>query len=217
MARAQHPIVLQKLNQWNDATPTPSDKTLKMEVLSTAKTLHSSSDACSTSEVLIEQIHPATAERFVFSSILSQRMRNAWTVIARLPGCDNIPARYMIMQNMDDSLRTIRVNRGVSYAWDSLISDTLPLVRITALAALKRKGIDCKEDPGFKLGVTRIASEGQDLGRDLFGVRYKGNWGEIWPIQTCDQKVEIAVSFTADGDGGAYSHIPGDKVVILPK
>jgi len=216
-AHAQHPIVLQKLNEWNEATPPPDNETFKKEVLSTAQSLYSPSAACSTSQVLIEELQPATAERFVFSAVLNRTIRNAWTVIARLPGCDDVPARYMIMRNADDSIRTIRVNRGISYAWDSLISDTLPLVRLAALTALKGKGIDCGTEAKFKLGVTRIASEGKDLGGDSFGVRYAGTWSEIWPIETCNRKVEVRVDFTADGDGGAYSHIPGGQVAILPK
>ncbi|MFK4792106.1 hypothetical protein [Sphingobium sp. ZW T5_29] len=217
LAHAQHPLVLQKLNERNEAAPAPGIDLLKKEVLSTAISIQDSNGTCSNSEVIIDRIHPATGDRFVFSAVLSQRMRNAWTINARLPKCDNMPARYMLMQNMDGSIRTIRVNRGVSYAWDSLIGDTLPLVRLAANVALKRKGIDCNEGSKFKLGVTRIASESQDLGSDLFGIRYIGSWSEIWPIETCSQTVEVLVNFTADGDGGAYSRMPGDKVAVLPK
>lgn len=214
-AHAQHALVLQKLNEWNDAAPAPSNERLKTEVLSTATNIYGSGDTCSNSEVQIDLVHPATAERFVFSAVLNQRMRNAWTVTARLPGCDSVPVRYMIMQNMDQSVRTIRVNRGVSYAWDSLINYTLPLAHLAALAALKRDGIDCADDAGFKFGVTRIASEDEGLGDDVFGVRYVGTWGEIWPIEACDRTVEVLVNFTADGDGGAYLDIPGDQIAVL--
>ncbi len=216
-SKAQHQLVLQKLTEWNEAAPVLSSEKLQEEVLSTAKQIYPSSDACSKSEAIIDRIHPATADRFVFNAVLRQQMHNAWTVIARLPGCDTFPVRYMVMQNNDSSLKTIRVNRGISYAHDSLIGDTLPLALLTATSALQRKGANCEAGAKFKLGVTRIESEEDGLGTDMFGVRYAGSWGEIWPIETCDQTVEVLVKFTADGDGGAYTDLPGDQISILSK
>jgi len=216
-SNAQHPLVLQKLTEWNEAAPVLSNERIQREVVSTAKEIYPPSDACSNSVVIIDGIHPATADRFVFNGLLRQQMHNAWTVIARLPGCDTVPVRYMIMQNKDKSLRTIRVNRGISYAHDSLITDTLPFVQLVATSALQREGINCEVDAIFKLGVTRIESEGDGLGADLFGVRYTGSWHETWPIETCGRTVEVLVKFTADGDGGAYYNLPSDQISILPR
>ncbi|MEP3225409.1 MAG: hypothetical protein ABJO01_05500 [Parasphingorhabdus sp.] len=213
----QHQLVLEKLNQWNNAAPVLSNEELQEAVHSTAKQIYPASKACAESAVTLDRVHPATANRFVFRAVLRQQMRNAWTVTARLPGCDTVPVRYMVMQNNDNSLKTIRVNRGKSYAHDSLISDTLPLALLAATGALQRKGIGCDAKDKFKLGVTRIKSETDGLGPDIFGVRYAGHWAEIWPIEICDQTVEILVKFKADGDGGAFTDLPGDQISILPK
>lgn len=214
-SKAQHPLVLQKLTEWNDAAPVLSNEKLRQEVLGAAKNRYSTSDACSNSEVIIDRVHPATADRFIFLGLVKQQLRNAWTVNTRLPGCDEAPVRFMVIQNKDNSLKTIRVNRGISYAWDSLISDTLPNAHIAAVARLKRAKHECELGSKFKLGVTQLKSEGDGLGADVFGVRYTGSWDEIWPIITCGKTVEVLIKFTADGDGGAFSNLPGDQAVIL--
>lgn len=214
-ASAQHSLVLEKLEEWNGAAPEPGSETLKAEILKAAGAIYETRDDCTTSAVLIEQVHPATAERFVFSAILNRRLRNAWTVTARLPGCDHAPARYMVMQNIAEDLSTVRVNRGISYAWDSLFGDTLPLAHLAALAVLAHQGTACDEGAGFRLGVTRVAAEAENLGEDMFGVRYEGSWSEVWPIEACDRTVEVTVNFTADGDGGAFLDIPGEAVTVV--
>jgi len=122
----------------------------------------------------------------------------------------------MLLQDTDKSFETIRVNRGVSYAWESLISDTLPLASMAAYVALKQHGQECDLDGGATLGVTRLASEDVDLGEDVYGARYSGSWAEIWPMTLCGKTVEVRVDFRADGDGGAYTDLPGDDVRILP-
>ena len=215
--QAQHPLVLQKLNEWNDAAPVPSTEKLKEQIQSTAREVYELNDACASSAIFVDRIHPATADRFVFNALIRKQMRNAWTLIVRMPGCDAAPVRYMVMQDTDDSLKTIRVNRGISYASDSLISDALPSARIAADIALNRAGVSCEIADDFKLGVIRIESEEEGLGADLFGVRYTGSWDEVWPIETCGRIAEVLVKFTADGDGGAYFHVPGDQVKILPR
>ncbi len=116
---------------------------------------------------------------------------------------------------MDDTLRSIRVNLGASYSWDSLIGDTLPLAAIAAYGALKRNGDDCDLTEVPNLGVIRVTSESDALGPDAFGIRYAGSWSEVWPLTFCEKQLEVTIDFTADGDGGAYTKIPGDKVRVI--
>ena len=214
---AQHPLVLQKLNEWNNAAPAPNSDEFIEEIRKSSKKIYGSNEACAASSIAIEEVYPATADRYVFGALIRRQLRNAWTVTARLPGCDAAPVRFMVMQHNDKSLRTIRVNRGASYAHDSLIGDTLPLAVLAASSKMKREGISCDVGDDFNLGVTRIGSEEDGLGRNIFGVRYKGSWSEIWPINMCGRTVEVSVKFTADGDGGAYTNLKGDKVTLLPK
>jgi hypothetical protein len=213
---AQHPMILAKLNEWNDAAPVPDKEILRTEVRAKAGEIYGGKDACINSDIVIDAIEPATADRFAFNAIVGRMLRNAWFVTARLPGCDLAPVRYMILQNTDNSLQTVRVNRGMSYAWDSLIGDTLPAAQVAAAAALKRQGVTCSLTEKPTLGVIQIASKEPSLGKNIFGIRYSGSWVEVWPIEACKRTVEVLIQFTADGDGGAFTHIPGDKTRVLP-
>lgn len=215
-AQAQHSVVLQKLTEWDAAAAAPSEDELRGEILTAVERAYGSR-ICLTAPLIIEAVAPATAERFVFSAVVRQQLRNAWTVTARLPGCDTAPARFMVMQDKANRLRSIRVNRGESYAWDSLIGDTLPMAQIAAVAALKRAKIECPATADSKLGAIRIDKAEPGLGRDVFGVRYAGSWAEIWPLELCGRSVEVLVTFTADGDGGAYTNVPGDRVRLIPR
>ena len=215
VARAQHPMILQKLMDWNRVAPVPMDEVVRREVLRAAVPLYPSQPDCPASAVVVDQVRPATAERYTFNAVLNGRVRNAWTVTARLPACDEAPVRYMIWEDAAGDHRTIRVNRGESHAWDSLIGDTLPLARLAAEGALRRAGATCPAQPSATLGVTRVIAEGAALGADVFGIRYSGDWSEVWPIGLCGRTVEVRVDFTADGDGGAFTDLPGRHVVVL--
>ena len=210
--RAQHALVVQKLTELNQATPPLSSDELKSELRRLAATLYDKTESCVGSDIAIAGVQPATADRYVFAATLSGQLRNGWFVTARLQGCDTAPVRFLVMRDNSDQLTTIRVNRGISYAWDSLIGDTLPLARLAAAAALKREGTDCADSARGALQEARIASRGADLGTDVFGARYTGSWAEVWPIKMCDRTIEVTVEFTTDGDGGAYTNIPGDRI-----
>ena len=214
-AHAQHPLVMQRLSALNRAAPAPSQQTLSDEVAKTADTLYAARNGCARSGLAIEQVLPATAERYVFNNAIKGQVRNGWTVTVRHPACDPAPVRYMVVQDSAGALRTTRVNRGVSYAHDSLIGDTLPLAVLAAELFLKRSNIPCNEPTKAQLGVMRIDSATPDLGQDVLGVRYKGTWTEVWPLTMCGQTIEVPVAFTADGDGGAYNNIKGASIRLL--
>lgn len=216
VAQAQHPLVTQRLTELNAATPPPSQQIVSDQIAKTADSLYAAKRGCAKAGLTLERILPATAERYVFSGAVSRQIRNGWTVIARHPGCDESPVRYMIVQDAGGVLRTTRVNRGLSYAHDSLIADTFPLAGLAAEAFLSRSKIACREPNKAKLGVTRIEGAASDLGPDVMGVRYKGSWTEIWPMSVCGEMLEVSVLFTPDGDGGAYTNIKGDLIKRLP-
>lgn len=215
-SNAQHPLILNKLNAWNDASPQPPNDVLHSLVQEKAQEIYAGDDVCSRSQLSIVSVGPATADRFAFTGLIQGRLKNAWFVVTRNPDCEDSTTRYMIIQNIDDSFHTVRVNRGNSYAWESLIGDTFPLAKIAAVTTLMSNQIDCAIDSDAELGVVRVSSEDEQLGEDTFGIRYSGSWSEIWPISVCGRVVEVFVSFRADGDGGAYSDLPGDKRQILP-
>lgn len=215
-AHAQHPLVLNRLNEWNEAAPAPDKSTLEAAIRKKATEIYATKAECAGSAATITKIEPAIADRYAFNALSRRAIRNAWFVTTQMSGCDKAPVRYMVIQRTDNGLNAIRVNRGLSYAWDSLLGDTVPSASLAAIAALKRRGFDCDTGSASSLGVVRIASEEPGLGVDTFGIRYKGGWSEIWPITICKRTAEVLVRFTADGDGGAFTHIPGDKIQILP-
>ena len=110
----------------------------------------------------------------------------------------------MVIEGVDGRMNTIRVNRGVSYAPDFLIGDTLPMVMIAAENKFSQHKVTCVSDAKATLEIVRIEKKEADLKPAAFGVRYSGSWSEVWPIEKCNHVIEIPVAFTADGDGGAY-------------
>lgn len=215
-AYAQNALVLRKLAEWNDASHAPSEQVIKVALQETAEKLYSQTAPCLGSGITISRVEPATADRYAFQGRISGTLKNAWFVTVQIPKCDTAPVRFMLLQQADNSLQSVRVNRGVSYAWESLLSDTFPLARLAADAALKQKGVNCGPEEKAVLGVTRILSEEPGLEPVQFGIRYKGSWNEVWPIELCNHTVEVVVQFTADGDGGAYNRTLGTQTRVLP-
>ncbi len=211
-AAAQHPLVVTKLKELDAAAPPPSRQIVATLVLKSAATIYASKPKCAATGLTLETLMPATSERQVFAGAVRGQVRNAWTVMARHPACDEAQVRYMVVQDGGGALRSFRVNRGLSLAHESLIGDTFPLAVLAAKAFLKRTNVSCAEPKKPQLGIIRIAEEEGDLGPDTFGVRYKGSWTEIWPIGLCGETVEVPVHFTADGDGGAYTNMKGAGV-----
>jgi hypothetical protein len=210
-AHAQHPLVMQRLTELNAAAPPLSQQVLTAQVTTAAEKLYADRPGCVASGLVLDKPASAVAERSVFTGALNRQLRGGWTVLARHPACDPAPVRYMVVQDAGGAFRTFRVNRGQSHAHESLIGDTWPLVILSAEAFLARAKIACKDGKAAKLGVTRIADE-SELGPDLFGVRYKGSWTEIWPVEICSETLDVSIIFTADGDGGAYTNIKGDQI-----
>jgi len=206
-AQAQHPLVLQKFSALNAATPQPPDEVLLAQVKLAAQRIYPENGRCLERGVTLVAAQPATADRYVSTEALYNRLRNAWTVTVRHQGCDPANVRYMVIEGLDGQMNTIRVNRGVSYAHDSLIGDTLPMVMIAADAKFSQAGVTCGGDAKARLGVIRIEKEEAGLQAAVFGVRYSGSWSEIWPIEKCGYVIDLPVSFTADGDGGAYYRV----------
>lgn len=210
-ASGQHPLVKQKLMDLNAAAPPPAGEVVRAKIVEAAKAVYPDKPDCTAAGLTIEPLAPATAERSVFNGALSRHLRNGWTVIAHHPNCDDAPVRYMIVEDAAGALRTIRVNRGQSYAHESLIADTWRVAVMGVSAFLTRMKTPCEDWQSAKLGVTRVVEE-QGLGPDILGVRYAGSWTEIWPVTMCGETIEIAIIFTADGDGGASYQIPGARI-----
>lgn len=214
-AAAQNPVVLEVHNKWNSAAPPPSAEVTTNQVMKAAKEAQKKLGGCLPTSAVVEGISPATGVRFIVEGILARRIKNGWTVVARHPNCDNGPVRYTMSQDSSGGFSTIRTNRGQSLANESLIGDTYSRAIFLADVVLTRAKIKCDILSAI-MGVTRVDKEEPGLGPDVFGVRYKGSWSEIWPIILCGRTVEVNVRFTADGDGGAYTGIKEENAKLLP-
>lgn len=213
--QAQHPIILQRLTAWNAAAPQPAAATIRAQVMNAAIASQKRFGGCVPARTIIDGVAPATSAKFVFQGIIAGRLENGWTVTAHHPNCGSTPVRYTISQDSAGALATIRTNRGLSLANESLIGDTWPLAVVQAIATAKRNGVECAAT-NPNLGTTRVVKEEPGLGADVYGVRYTGSWSEVWPVELCGRTVEVTVRFTADGDGGAYTDLTGSEAKLLP-
>lgn len=211
LAQAHHPLVTQRLQQIDGAAPAPAEDAVRALVAATAQKAYSDKPKCVAAGLTLDKLLPAAAERSVFGPAIQGTLRNGWTVVARHPQCDAAPVRYMIVQDAAGAMRAFRVNRGQSHAHESLIGDTWPLVKVAAEQYLRREKIACGNSDDAKLGVMRVADD-HEAGPDLYGVRYTGSWSEIWPVEMCGQALDGEVLLSPDGDGGAYTSIPGDRI-----
>lgn len=211
---AQHPLVLERLRNWDTAVPAPKTEVAAAEVTKAAAAIQKRGGGCLATSTIVESITSATGVRFVLQSVIAGQIKNAWTIVARHPNCGEV-VRYTMVQDNGDNFSVIRTNRGRSHANESLIGDTFPLAALQAAATLNRAGTRC--DPqSATLGVTRITKEEPDLGPETYGVRYSGSWSEAWPVALCGRTIEVGIRFTADGDGGAYQDLKGIEAKLLP-
>lgn len=215
-AKAQPPILVQQFAKWDAAAPMPPPDQIILQIRAAAQRIYASDGGCILDDIRIVSTNPATAERYVFNGILSKSVRNGWHITVRHNKCDVAEVRYLITQDSSGNLDTIRVNRGVSFAHDSLIGDAYPMATLAAHSVLRVAKVKCDETSEKELGVVRIEHQSDDLGSAAYGVRYKGSWTEIWPIKMCNRTVEMPVQFTADGDGGAYFSAKGSAAKLLP-
>lgn len=104
-AQAQHPLILERLKNWNSAAPQPDGQIISKEVRAAAAKIYVARNGCDASALTIENTRPATADRFAFTSVIQGTMRNAWFVTTSIPQCDVAPVRFMIMQSADGSFQ----------------------------------------------------------------------------------------------------------------
>jgi len=214
-ASAQHPMVLAKLQEINAAAPQPSTDQIKAAIAITAKAFGEANKTCVPTEIVVGEVAPITGARDVLGAVLAGQARNAWSAYVTHGGCEGKePFRYMIVQKSDGSLVAPLVNEGRTFANPSIMRDTSAQAAIAALQKAKSADAACTGEQ-MKMGPTRIARQSQDLGPEVFGVRYVGSWSEVWRFETCGKRLDVSVEFTPDGDGGAYTNIKGQDVAIV--
>ncbi len=153
-----------------------------------------------------------TGAPFLFSMVLAGNVNNAWRVYVQYEGCDdNMIQRFAVIDTNEGKRIALPINAGRSLTSIKLMRDTSPSAGLQAAIAAKKRKPDC-DAKDMELLLTRVINEGEDLGPEIYGVRYVGNWTESWRVKTCGLTFDVPIGFTADGDGGAYTNIKGDAV-----
>lgn len=215
VAFAQHPLVLAKLQELNTKAPQPSIAELKAAISLTAKASGGANATCVPSGVVLGEVAPVTGARDILPAVLGGELRNAWSVYVTHRGCPGTnPFRYMVVQKSDGNLLAPMVNEGKTYANPSIMRDTSAQAAIAALQKARSLDAACTGEM-MKMGPTKVTAQSDDLGPDLFGARYVGSWSESWRFETCGRTFEVPVEFRSDGDGGAYTNIKSDQVVVV--
>lgn len=213
---AQHPMVLDKLNELNAKAPQPSMAELEQAVAAMAKAYSEHNKSCAPTSLRLSEVAPITGARGILQAVMAGKLRNAWTVYASYGGCSgNNAFRYIIVQKADGSLQAALVNEGRTLANPSIMRDTSAIAAMTALQRGRSLDPGCTGDK-MTMGPTRVVEQSKDLGPEVYGARYVGNWTEIWRFETCGKKFDVPIQFTPDGDGGAYTNIKADAVTVVP-
>lgn len=212
---AQHPMVLAKLQELNAAAPQPPGDQIKSAVAATAKAFGEANKVCVPTDIVLGEVAPITGAREILGAVMAGQVRNAWSVYATHSGCKGKePFRYMVVQKSDGSLLAPQVNEGRTFANPSIMRDTSAGAALAALQKAKTVDPACTGQ-GMKMGPTRVTAQSKDLGPDVFGARYVGSWTEVWQFEICGKTMDVTIDFTPDGDGGAYTNIKGQEVVIV--
>lgn len=215
-ALAQQPLVLQKITALNAGAPQPAMADLQIAVVTNAKAYAAAKASCSPTSVTIAEVAPITGAGVILQSVLSGKIRNAWTLYASHAGCPgDKEIRYMVLQLPDGSLKAARVNQGHALANPAIMRDASTTAALAALARAKALDPACKGDD-MTMGPTRVITKSKDLGPEIFGVRYVGGWSEVWQFRTCGKSFNVPIDFAADGDGGAYTNVKASGVTAAP-
>lgn len=214
-ALAQHPLVAARLQQINAAAPPPSPDRIRAELAAVAARGGQANNACVPSEIVLAEITPITGATGIFQATLNGQLRNAWTAYATHRGCPGDPlVRYLIIERSDGNLAVAPVNEGRTYANPTIMRDASASAALAALQEARTIDAGCSGDD-MAMGRTAVVGESDDLGPDVFGVRYVGSWTESWRFRTCGRDFDVRVEFRADGDGGAFFNISGDQVTVV--
>lgn len=171
-ASAQNAVVLAKISELNEAHPTLRSEDAIASIMETATAAAEANGTCIPSGISIEKPSPITGVRNLLSGVLSGQVRNGWAVYANFEGCGKIDVRkYSVIEFANGVRRAIFVNSGRLIANMSISRDTNMPAALAAFQIARKNDPDCRS-VGMQMLGTRIVAESDDLGPDLYGVRY---------------------------------------------
>ena len=214
-AFAQDPAYASFVERTNAATPPPPIDALTAPALETLQALARQENRCVPSGLRLEAPQTAIATAVITQAVAAGQAKNGWTVEGQPEGCaDQAVTRFMVLRMADDSLRAFVVNEGRTLANPSLMRDTSAVAAVTAFQAVRTANPSCTGED-MRMGPTRIAERGTDLGPNYHGAFYSGSWSEVWTFTVCGRRAEVPVRFTADGQGGANYNVVSTEVRLV--
>ena len=172
---------------------------------------------CPPGKISLGKLEPVTLDQMVTAMIVKGQIENAWLVSVKLDSCPPAdPIRVLLFRAPDgERLQAIFAGQGESLAWPTLAREGLRAAATKAVARLRLVDPKCAPHDMTQTGV-RIAEQSPDLGPDVYGLRLKGWWREVWAFEPCGHKIAVPIKFTTDGKGGAYWDIADDAIVYVP-
>lgn len=213
-ATAQDAEFARFVEQANAANPAPSVAEATPIALATLQTIHRQTGRCVPTGLRLDPLRPITATRHISALIRSGEARNAWSVYARLEGCpETRPLRMVVFRPATGQLLIAPLMYGEAIANPTLILDMRQAANAAATAMageLIPSGCKAAAIDGF-----RTISQSEDLSPDYYGVRYRGSWREAWSFAACGRRIEVPITFTADGESGANYVIHATEARLL--
>lgn len=215
-ALAQNADFKALMERTNASVPVPAVSVIAADALETLRAIAREKGAtCIPSGVDLDTPKPATSATMAVTAIMSGQAKNVWTVYGKPKGCAApLPTRFIVIQLPDDKVIARTVNDGESLANPSIMRDTSTSAALTAMQVVRSADASCSGD-GMQMLGTKVVARSPDLGPDFYGSYFTGSWTEHWTFGLCGKRVEVPVSFRADGDGGAYSDISSTNTKIV--
>jgi hypothetical protein len=141
----------------------------------------------------------------LWKAALAGEIKNAWTAKVLLGGCRKEPANYLVVRDKAGKTSAGVWSWGQTLAGITLTRDVMPSAAGAMTASIMKVDAACTMDrlKQFVAGPREI-SDMKSAGEDIYGMRFKGTWSEIWHFTVCGYDAAIPINFRADGSGGAY-------------
>lgn len=171
---------------------------------------------CAPAKVSLGKLEPVTLDGMVTGMIAKGEIENAWLVSVKLDNCPAAdPIRVLLFRAPDGvRLQALFAGQGESLAWPTLSREALRATVAKTVARLRVADPACTPRDMTPTAV-RIESRSDDLGPNVYGIRLKGSWREIWAFEPCGHRIAIPIVFRTDGKGGAFWDIDDAGIVYV--
>jgi len=201
---AQTAELTERVEAINAAAPAPEAEEASASVLEALRHEAEKTGECVPTGVEVESITPVTADRNLSLAIERGQFQNVWQASVQPAGCpDAERQRFMVVRQPDGTVGATLLNKGESLTPPTILLDAYEAAAPFAIAEVNKVDPECR-NPGAitTMPHIQVTARSEDLGPDFYGLRFSGNWQELWTIKVCGQMVEVPQSFETDGEGG---------------